>query len=455
METIKHKTPIVLIILRIVLPVIIVTAAVGGYRYLKSTKPKVNIKAAEETVWSVQSATVKIADHQPALKLYGEAVSGRTVELRSLVAGEIIKTGEKLNNGSIVNKGEVLLQIDPFKYEGALTDAKSRLAEAKARLQEIHANMLQDEKDLEYLKEQLTLAEKDLERASRLAQKGTATKKLEDDRRVVVSQRRQVVDQKKNSLEVNKSRYNQQRAIIERLQWGVKEAQRNLKDTLLVSPFNAYVDSVNAEVGRIVNANDRIATLFDKNVIDIQFTLSDSQYGRIISSGEPVIQRKVKIRWRVSEPPIEYDAKIERVSSKVSSDSGGIDVFARISNPLAGTAIRPGTFVEVAVPDRTYKAVARLPQTVLFEGKYVYAIIDGRLQKRTVKSVGVDGNDILLTGDIRQDEEILVTRISTVGNGVRVKSRKSKPSSKKETSQENDSKTTNLAHKPLSVTKEK
>ncbi len=454
-KPIKQDTPVLVVILRVMLPLVVILIAFYIVGYLVKTKPKVDTKAPEQTIWSVQSATVKISDHQPSLKLYGEAVSGRTVELRSLVAGEIIKTGQKLNNGSIVNKGEVLLQIDRFKYEGALTEAESRLAEAQARLQEIKANMVQEKNNLEYLKEQLELAERDLERAIQLAKKGTATRKLEDDRRVIVSQRRQSLDQKINSLELFKSKYDQQEAIIKRLVWGVKEAQRNLKDTLLVSPFNAYVDSVNAEVGRIVNANDRIATLFDKNIIDIQFTLSDSQYGRIIASGEPITERNVIIKWRVSEPPIEYAAKIERVSSKISSESGGIEVYARISNPLAGTPIRPGTFVEVHVPDRIYKSVARLPQTVLFERKYVYVIVNGKLEKRSVKSVGIDGNDVLLTGDLKQGDEVLVTRISAAGEGVRVKSQKKESRSSGKTSQKNEKTITNLAQKTPSDKKEK
>lgn len=419
--TTSPKTAILRNILRVLLPLVIILVAGRTYVFLKESKPVVPQQPKTEKVWAVQAADVKISDYQPTMKLYGEAVSGRKVEIRSLVAGEIIRTGKNLRDGSIIKKGDILLQVDPFKYRGALTDAESRLAEAKARLEEINATIKQEKSTLAYLQEQLALAETDLQRAIQLSKKGTVSKKLEDDRRVVVSQRKQNTTQRKNALEVQNSRKTQQEAIIKRLEWGVKEAKRNLKDTTLLSPFDAYVSQVNAEVGRYVSANDRIATLLDKNRIDARFTLSDSQYGRIISSDEPVIGRKVTVNWKVSEPPLSYQAVIERVNSQISSDTGGIEVFANITNPLKGAAVRAGTFLEILVPDKTYNQVAKLPETSLFEGKYVYAIIDGRLTKREVKIIGASENNIIVTGNIKAGEKVLTTRISTVGEGIRVR----------------------------------
>ncbi len=451
--TTSPKKAILRNILRVLLPLVILVVAGRTYVFLKESKPIVPQQAKTEKVWAVQAVDVKISDYQPIMKLYGEAVSGRKVEIRSLVAGEIIKTGENLRNGSIVNKGDILLQIDPFKYRGALTDAESRLAEANARLEEITATIKQETSTLEYLQEQLTLAETDLQRAIQLSKKGTVSKKLEDDRRVVVSQRKQSTEQRKNALEVQKSKKTQQEAIIKRLEWGVKEAKRNLKDTTLLSPFAAYVSQVNAEVGRYVSANDRIATLLDKNRIDARFTLSDSQYGRIISSSEPLIGRKVTVNWKVSEPPLSYQAIIERVNSEISSDSGGIEVFANISNPLKGSAVRAGTFLEILVPDKTYNQVATLPETSLFEGKYVYAIINDRLTKREVKVIGASENNIIVKGNIKAGEKILTTRISTVGEGIKVRiqnvsSITSEPSEK--TASNDNNKVKNLAHKTKS-----
>ena len=408
-------------VLRLVIPLILIFGAYKGFEYLVKTKPPAPSKARAEKTWPVETYTVKVADFQPNLNLYGEAISGRQVDLRALVAGEIIETGDSLKSGGVLSKGDLLLKIDPFKYKGALVDAEARLSEAKAKLKEIKANIVLEQNALKFQQEQLVLAKRDLERASSLSQKGTVSKKLEDDRRLIVSQRQQSVAQRKSTLEIQKAKLTQQEATIRRLEWGVSDAKKNLKDTTLVSPFDAYVSSVTAEVGRIVSANDKVATLFDQNWIDVRFTLSDSQYGRILSSGSSILNRDVTVKWRVSEPPLIYKASIERVSSEITSDSGGVEVYARISDPLKKAPIRPGTFVEIQVPDRFYKNIIRLPQTALFNGKHVYVIKEGRLKKRDVKLVGTINNQIIVRGDFKNGELILTTRLSTVGEGVKVR----------------------------------
>ncbi len=441
----KKNTSIAIVFLRILFPVLIIAGAISGYSYLKKTKPVIKKQAKREQVLAVDTVITKITDYQPTIKLYGEAVAGRKVEMRALVSGEIIETGKKLSIGSIIKKGEQLIKIDPFKYQGALTDATARLAEAKAKEKEIEVNIELENKALKYEKEQLLLAKKDLERTVPLAKKGTVTQKLEDDRRVVVSQRQQSFEQRRSNLEIQKSKLSQQQSIIKRLEWGVKDAKRNLKDTNLISPFNGYISSVDAEIGRIVSANDRVATLLDQNWIDIRFTLSDTQYGRLLSSDTPVIGRNIKVKWHVTEPPFTYEAIIERVSSEISSDTGGIEVFARIKDPLKRTPLRSGTFVEIAVPDKMYRKILRLPQTALFDDQHIYIVSNGRLKKREVELISSVNNEIIVRGNIQPDEEVLITRISKVGDGVKVLSRKS--INKKNKTNNNSDKQSHLQNK--------
>jgi len=238
---------------------------------------------------------------------------------------------------------------------------------------------------------------------------------------LVVSQRRQSLQNRQNNLKVQAAKASQQRAAMRRLSWRVDQAKRNLRDTVLKAPFASYVTSVNAEIGRIVSVNDRVATLLDKGWIDVSFTLSDSQYGRILSSEKTVAGRDVEILWYVGNRPFIYKAKIERVSAEISSESGGVQVYARLTDSERGAPIRAGAFVEVRVPDQHYKNVLRIPQTALYDGDKVYVIIDSRLQQRKIEVVGAAGTDILIRGPIKAGEHILLTRLSTVGEGIKVR----------------------------------
>lgn len=402
-------------------PLAVLALGAASYAGLKATKPQVPERPALEKVWAVTAAPVDFSDYQPELRLYGETIVGRKVELRALVAGQVIETGKALREGGLVTRGDVLLRIDPFEYEGALDEARARLKEARARAVELDAAFENEQDALRRNKEQLEIARRDLERAIPLAKRGTVSEKLADDRRMIVSEREQAAEQRANNLTIQQARSEQQRAIIAQLEWKVRQAERNLKDTVLTAPFDAYVTDVSAEVGRLVGANDQVATLLDKSWVEARFVLTDRQFGRIVAEEGSVLQRPVKVRWHVGDAPIVYDAKIERVAAEISSESGGVEVYARLADPGTPLPIRGGAFVEIRVPDRPYENVARLPQTALYGGDRVYVIRKDRLSERTVEVVGTAGEDILVRGKIAAGDRVVTTRLSSAGEGLRVR----------------------------------
>ncbi len=409
------------IVLRGVTAIAILVAGYFYFQHLKASKPKIPHKTKAETVWPVRTMTVAISNQQPVLQLYGETLPGRQVELRSLVGGKILSIGANMREGAVVKKGETLLTIDNFSYKGALVESRARLLEAKARLDEITATIASEKDSLARAREQLALAEKDLARAKKLVRNRTVTRKLADDRRLVVSQRKQSVESHRNNLKIQKARAEQQKAILSRLEWGVTQAQRNLHDTRLTAPFDAYITEVSADVGRLVSANDKIATLLDKDWIDVRFTLSDRHYGMLAGDGEKIEGRKVKIAWNVGNKPLQYEGIITRVGAKISSSSGGVEVFARLDNPHSPATIRSGAFVEVQLKDREYKNVIRLPQAAVYENNRVYVLEKGRLKGRKVEVIGTVGNDLLLRGNLKTGETVSITQFSMAGNGVKVK----------------------------------
>jgi len=142
--------------IKILLPVLILVLAIGVARYLTATRAVISPEAPQEKIWTVAATTVVIADYAPNLKLYGQLVAGRETELRALVVGPVIRTGENFVEGGTVKAGELLLAIDPFDYRAVLDERKAQLAEALARTTEITARrrsetqaLKQDEKQLD------------------------------------------------------------------------------------------------------------------------------------------------------------------------------------------------------------------------------------------------------------------------------------------------------------------
>ncbi len=421
-----HKNSFFLALVKAIVPLIILFVAFSGYSYLKASKPKPKKPQIVEKTWPVDSIKAIAKSHTPKLKLYGTTVANRRVDLRALVSGKIIEVGAGLKEGALIKKGELLLKIDDFDYKGALQEAKANLAEAVARKSEMQASMSLEQENLKYAKVQLTLGEKDFKRAQALSKRGTVTKKLADDRNVVLSQRRQAVAMSKVNLDLQRARQAQQVAVVDRLTWKVTQAKRRLEETQLIAPFDAYVSSVNAEIGRTMSVNDSVVTLIDQNKIDVRFTLTNAQYGRILAHEKQLNGRKVNVSWRVGETPILYKATIDRTAAVITSQSGGVEVYGLVENPFSPVPLRSGAFVEVTLDDREFKNVIRLPQTAIYNGNKIYLIKNERLTERTVEIVGASGSDTLVKVNLPKGSEILTTRLTLAGEGVKVKVRSSK-----------------------------
>ena len=361
------------------------------------------------------------AANRPNLLLYGEVQAARSVELRPLVNGEIIAVNPGLRAGARIETGDVLFEIDPFFFRGALAEARANLAQARALLAETEARIVAESEQLEASETQLRLAESDLERAQSLVSSGTLTEKQVEDRRLIVSQRQQAVSQRRNNKLIEDARREQQIASIDSLTWKVQQAERNLESAVLKAPFTGVVNSENAEPGRWVSSSDVVVSLYDDTALEVRFTLTDAQYGRISADTDPLIGRDIKVVWVVGQSSHEYVGQIDRIAAEIASQRGGVEVVARLDPTSSAVQLRPGAFVEIDVPDRLYANSYRIPETALFDGREVFVVEDGKLSRRLVEIAAFDGEDVIIGSGLESGDEVMTTHLTQADDGVRVR----------------------------------
>lgn len=383
-----------------------------------STPPR---EIPEEQSWPVSVENAQYIEARPQLRLYGRLVAGRTAELRALVSGKVVTISERLREGSALKQGNELLRIDDFTYQSALVEARAMLSEARARLDEYHASLRQEKNALEREFEQLSLTRTDERRAEELAQRGTVSQKFVDDKRLATLAKELSMENRRNNIKVQTSRIAQQEAVIERLESGVRRAERNLADTVLRAPFNGLVEDVSVAEGRLVSVNDRVANLIDLDNLEARFTLSNAQYARILAAGSNLQGRELEIRWNVGEEIIAFPGVVARAAPRIEAGSGGVDIYASLEIDGADTPLRPGAFLEADFPDVVYENVIRVPQSVLYEDNIVYVVVDERLSVRKVDVVGADGPSVLLRGDLAAGDAVMTSRLLQAGEGVKVR----------------------------------
>ncbi len=369
---------------RVGLPILLIAGTALIVVLLIATRPRLEPVQKPERVWPVDVVEARYQTVQPELNLFGEIVAGRRSELLALVGGRIVEVGPNFREGGIVKQGELLVQIDPFQTEMDLADQRSQLKEAEVRLE---------------------MLRRDYERAKELYAEKNVSEQFMDGAELDMLQ---------------------QEAFVEQREISVEQAKRDLADTQLVAPFDGVVSDVNANLGKQISVfgADKVADLIDMSELEVRFSLSNAQYGRLLDSEAPVVGRLVGICWQVGNEELNYSGTIERVGAEIASTTGGVDAYAVIDTAGEQVDLRPGAFVSIAMLDRKFADVLEVPESALYGEDIVYVIDDGRLSERRIEVHGYAGNSILFTAadatPIEDGDLIVTTQIREGGAGVRV-----------------------------------
>ncbi len=404
---------------KILLPLLLILVSVAGAGYLRATKPDVEPTPEVEQVWTVRTAAVAHRDHQPTLNLFGELVAGRDVSIRPEVAGKVTEASPKLFEGGRFAKDEIILRIDPFDYQASIDELNAQIREALAKQSELTANRAMEATTLGLDREQLELIGRDVERYARLSGSLAASEKAYDDAKITLSLQTGKVQQREQAIIMADARLEQQKAVVARLNVALRRAERDLTKTIVRAPFSGFVAEVSAQIGKQLSNGDTIARLIDDQKFEVSFQLPDADFGRLWQGG--LIGRELVARWRLGKTVFEIKAAVARVVPTIDAASGGVTVYAGITDNIDGIPLRPGAFIEIEMPDRLYQDVVELPASALFSGDTVYVVEDERLRPETVDLVAAYGQRILIQADLEDGLPVVTSRLAEIAPGLKVK----------------------------------
>ncbi|MBL4906368.1 MAG: efflux RND transporter periplasmic adaptor subunit [Sneathiella sp.] len=411
------------LVFKIILPVIILIAGIGSYSYFVSTKAVETPEPVKERVWNVAAQTLEPGTLAPTVQIFGTLIPARDVDLRSLVAGEVIRVSPNFKEGALLETGEMLIEIDPFDAQAILAEKKATTLEAQSRLVELRATEKSDRVALIRDEEILAVDVRNLKRSEKLSKKGNISERALDDARSALSRQHQQVEQRTAQLEIQRARIGQQKAVLERLKVGVKRAERDLKNTRLTAPFSGYISELGADLGKRVDAKDKVARLIDASQLEVKFHLSDRQYGVLLASEGGVINRPVSVRWMTGDKEHVFKGTIARIGSEIKAETGGIDIYAILDAESLIAEVRSGAFVEVMLTGQSYSNAVRVPEYSVYERNKVYVVENGRLVARTIQVLFDNGSNLLITGDLKAGDQLVTTRFAEIGPSLRVEIR--------------------------------
>lgn len=261
-----------------------------------------------------------------------------TVQVGSQVSGAI--SSLKVDFNSRVKKGQVIAQIDPALFEGALTQAKADLANAKANLSVAVANTAK-------AKASQIQTKADYERSIPLAQQGVISPQALDLARANA-------DSAVAGVSAALATEEQARAQVLQKEAAVQVAQTNLDYTTIHAPIDGTVVARNVDVGQTVAASLQAPTLFT-----IAQDLTKMQvYAKTDESDVGQIRPGQKVMFKVDAYPRDtFSGTVSqvRMNSTIVQNVVTYDTIIDFDNPEL--KLFPGMTAYVTIPVATANAV--------------------------------------------------------------------------------------------------
>lgn len=373
------KTKVLLVLLAVF------AAAGGAYFYMNKTNAGEAQAAQAESaqmppmpmnVVRVQKQNIEIAD-----ELSGRTSAYKVAEIRPQVSGIIKK--RLFVEGSKVQEGDQLYQIDDATYKTALESAKAQLLQAQAAL----------------------LATKPkAERYEELVKAGGISRQAYDD---AVSALKQA------------------EASVAGAKAAVRAAQINLDYTKVVSPITGRIGKSSVTEGALVTANQaaalaKVQTL-EKIYVDVQ--QSGAQVRKLRKTFEADAEKTVRLYVEGDSESYPYEGVFQFADVSVDVTTGMVEL--RILFPNPDMELLPGMFVKARIGQDKLSDVLLVPQRSVMRtaggDAYVWTVnAEGKVEMKTVEAVRTLGSNWIVSSGLNDGDLVMINGFQKTGPGATV-----------------------------------
>ncbi|MGZ4829374.1 MAG: efflux RND transporter periplasmic adaptor subunit [Candidatus Angelobacter sp.] len=290
--------------------------------------------------------TVQKGDIQNVVQATGTINAVTTVQVGSQVSGTIQTLSADFN--SHVKKNQVIAQIDPSLFQGALLQAKADLADAQANLIAAKAN-------LDKAQAAAAQAKLDLNRYTTLAQEGVVPTQQMDTARATSQSADAAVG-------AAKAQVTQASAQVQQKSAAVTVAQTNLDHSTIRSPIDGTVIARSVDVGQTVAASLQAPTLFtiaqDLTKMQVYVSTDESDVGTI-KTGQDV-------NFKVDAfPKDSFKGKVSAVRLNATTVQNVVTYTTIVDFDNPEMKLFPGMTAYVTVPVATANDVVKVPNGAL------------------------------------------------------------------------------------------
>ena len=340
---------------------------------------------------TVDVLKLKRGPYQVRLQSYGTVQPRTQSTLIAQVFGEITAINDSLRDGGFFEKGEVLLNIDQRDYlanvkiaEATLLDAKQVMAQEKAR------------------------AAQALEDWNRLGNQGEAP-----------------------PLVLRKPQLLAAEARVISAESALDKARLELERTNIVAPYAGRVLTKLVDQGQVVNRNSPLAEIYAVDLVEIRLPLRNRDLSFIdlpedyrFDDEELVGGPQVTLRSELATGA-EWRGRVVRTEGTIDDRARQLHVVAQVDDPFGvrargKTPLKIGQYVTAELAGRELQDALVIPSQAIYQGGYVYVVVDGVLQRREINVAWQNQDEALIDIGLDGGDLLVLTPLGQVTSGVRV-----------------------------------
>ncbi|MBC7796002.1 MAG: efflux RND transporter periplasmic adaptor subunit [Pyrinomonadaceae bacterium] len=416
---------------------------------------KTNSNANTEAKPNVEVTTTQAVVRQipTYFEATGNLASDAQTDVAPTVGGKIVEVN--FDVGSYVNKGDVLIRLDPRDAQIRLEQAQAQVEQQRKAVQQAEASVEQaiatlrqtqvrlgigdgetfninDFSQVKSSRAQLELAEKELARTTRLLETGDVSRAQYDQRK---SQRDDIlgrldearsnaavaikaIDTARAAVNTARTNVSQARAAVATAQTQVDQARKAVSDTAVYAPISGYVAERNSDLGEYISPsvpNSKVATIIRTAVLRLKIDVPEQSIGKV-SVGQG-------ISAQVSAyPDRNFAGTIVRILPSLNTTSRTLMVEAEVEN--TNGLLKPGQFATVRITQSKPEPAVMIPTSaVRTEGEInkVYVVKDGVANERLVQLGFLENDMIEVKQGIQEGETIATSSLDKLGDGVIVR----------------------------------
>lgn len=292
------------------------------------------------------TAKVQEGEIRDAVEASGTVNAVINVQVGSQVSGTIAKLNADFN--SRVHKDQIIAEIDPQLFQGALLQASADLQNAKANVIAAKANLMK-------AKAGQAQTKAEFDRARVLTQKDIGSQSALDLAKANCESAKAAVDAAVASVTQADAQVSQKEAAV-------AVARTNLNYTIIRSPIDGTVVARNVDVGQTVAASLQAPTIFaiaqDLAKMQVYAKVDESDVGRI--------RKGQMVTFKVDAFPKElFQGTVSQLRMNPTTISNVVTYDAVIDFANPDLKLFPGMTAYVTIPVETAEHVVKLPNAAL------------------------------------------------------------------------------------------